>query len=476
VKISTLPEFASASEPASPFTPAAPAAEGSLFGSPSAGYSAPEAGAGYAASSNGAEADVFSAPATTPVAPAMADLFASPAEPREPAAPGPSVSSFGGFDAPVTSDPFGGRSGGNGSVIPASGLTGQRHENSVLFSLSNLEALAKPSPAPSPAIVTRPSASPGGTTEGSGLIDIRAMASMTLGSSSPGGGSAFESNDLPAFSAPQFSPVAPVLLPVSSSSGTPKWAIALLAVLGVLIIGLVALAIKLFSGSSAPPVATAPAPVAPVVAPAPTAPNPPPARAQEPPPTPPPAAGEKLPPREPAAAPAAVAQKSDRGSSKSGGRSSAGGKKGPGKTEPTERPVAALPSPTARPEKPEAPAKPKDDLERLLEQAGGGRSRPSRQEEDAPKPSAKADPLGREDVVRGMKAIDPKAHECFVQYKVPGIVNVKIAVNPGGKVTKVDVTGKFAGTPSGSCVEAAVKTAKFPPNPGQSFDYIVPLR
>jgi len=60
--------------------------------------------------------------------------------------------------------------------------------------------------------------------------------------------------------------------------------------------------------------------------------------------------------------------------------------------------------------------------------------------------------------------------ECFNQYKVAGIANVSISVAKGGRIASATVTpGKFAGTPSGACVEAAAKTAKFPPCEAMSF-------
>ena len=43
---------------------------------------------------------------------------------------------------------------------------------------------------------------------------------------------------------------------------------------------------------------------------------------------------------------------------------------------------------------------------------------------------------------------------------------VKLTVAPSGRVSAATVTGKFAGTPSGSCVESAVKSAKFAPSAG----------
>lgn len=70
-----------------------------------------------------------------------------------------------------------------------------------------------------------------------------------------------------------------------------------------------------------------------------------------------------------------------------------------------------------------------------------------------------------------MKAVQPRVKECYNQYKVPGIANVSIAVSKGGRIASASVSGKFAGTPSGSCVEAAAKTAKFPPCEAMSFPW-----
>jgi hypothetical protein len=84
--------------------------------------------------------------------------------------------------------------------------------------------------------------------------------------------------------------------------------------------------------------------------------------------------------------------------------------------------------------------------------------------------------LPREEVVKGMNAVLPRARDCYNQYKVPGLAMVKLTVAPSGRVSSATVTGKFAGTPSGSCVESAVKSAKFAPSSGLTFDYPVPLR
>ena len=381
------------------------------------------------------------------------------------------------------------RGGGNGSigVVQPSGLTGQRHENSVLFSLANLEALAKPNQ--SPMSLPRAGVAPvsnSTTTEGSGLIDIRAMANMTLGGVSSKNDS--RGDDLPAFSAPQFSPVAPVLLPMGSSS-TPRWAIVVLSVLGLAIVALGVVVVKMFTAAppTAPAVAPAATPIPPPAAAPPAAAKPP---AADPPATPPPLANEALPPREPAAGKSPVATETAPGD-----RPGARANRPPGVRRvgpagrntglpPLDRPVAAASSaPVGRPPS-DAPRKPKDDIEALLEAASGNRRSPppaaaARRDEEEPvvtRVSDKAPPLERDEIVRGMTAVMPRARECYNQYKVPGVATVKITVSPAGRVSVATVTGRFAGTPSGGCVENALKTARFPPSAGRTFDYVVPLR
>ncbi len=88
-------------------------------------------------------------------------------------------------------EPFGGATHGSSAgamgAAPAR-MTGQRNENSVLFSLSNLQQLASrggsaaessPAPAMAQAAAGSPAAGSGAAGEGSGLIDIRALAKST---------------------------------------------------------------------------------------------------------------------------------------------------------------------------------------------------------------------------------------------------------------------------------------------------------
>jgi hypothetical protein len=121
---------------------------------------------------------------------------------------------------------------------PAGGspaMTGQRNENSVLFSLSNLQSLA--SGGGGPATPSAPAAAAGGgggggggakpgyaTAKGggSGLVDIRAMAAATSTGDKKDDGDEGFSFASPSVAAPLSA--APVLMPVADS-GRPKWLI-----------------------------------------------------------------------------------------------------------------------------------------------------------------------------------------------------------------------------------------------------------
>jgi hypothetical protein len=352
-------------------------------------------------------------------------------------------------------------------------LTGQRHENSVLFSLSNLQSLAMPSP--------KPAASMGGgpvpTTEGSGLIDIRAMAANS-GAARPAdgriGGSTAD-DDLPAFGS--FSPAAPVLLPLPSGSGPPKWIYAVI----VAMIGLVGvvgyLAFKVIMPKPAPVVVVqappAPAPAEPaktVVAAketgagvkAPAIPD------------------DKLPPREGAEG-ASAKEGGDKGkeksSSSSRSKSKREGKKSGASEESTKKGAA---SPTTGPLPAEPPKPAKGSLEDLINgatktQTGGG-GRPKVSSDGDKGGGESAGPLARGAVVSGMNAVKPKVQECYNQFKVPGMATFNFTIGKNGKVSSSTVTGKFAGTPTGACVEKAIKAATFPPSDGLSASYAFPLK
>jgi len=433
------------------------------------------------------------------------DLFApqAAAEPEDqfsaaPTAVAGSGMGLGGFGMGAPLGGGGGMFGNVAAEAPAASaggaaMTGQRSENSVLFSLSNLEALAAPKSMAVPSFGGGGPASAGAPpADGSGLIDIRAMASMTLGKprSAPnfsnfgdlGGGSSGGLGDLPSFSSAPMSPVNAPLLPGSSgnSGGMPKWVIAVVGV-GVLVIGALAFTIIKLLNNAPPalaPVAEAPVRESPTTAPAET----PAPRAAAPDPTPPPVAVAEAPPPaearpadEPKAAKPSGGSKHGSSSSKKPAASKAVAAAAPAAREPERAPEpAAKPSP--------APKKGNDSLDDLLSGALGG-SKPSAPSGGSREPAAaapagkKAGPLSKSDIVKVMSGVMPKAKACYDQYKVPGMANVNVKVEGSGKVSMATVSGKFAGTPSGICVERAIKSAKFPASDdGMTFPYPVPLR
>lgn len=223
-------------------------------------------GASMVASGDEAGAAMFGGPALDdPLADAgdPADLFTAQASGERP---------------PVDDGGLFGDAGGDGGLFGASEpmaaapepvderLTGQRNENSVLFSLNNLASLASDSPKPSASPSSSssgPSMGAGQTTanqDGSGLIDIRAMASMYMGDS-PGGAAAVSSgggiDDLPVFSQPSIAAASPVLMPVAAPSGGNKVMVALIAGIGALVLVAVILLILVLRGGDDEEVAAA---------------------------------------------------------------------------------------------------------------------------------------------------------------------------------------------------------------------------
>ncbi len=167
---------------------------------------------------------------------------------------------------------FGGAGSSSGKAAPAGGgiasMKGQRGENSVLFSLNNLAALASDSPkaSASPSSSAASSSSSMGAAqmgggEGSGLIDIRSMASAYLhpgqkaGAAKPGG-NVGSMDDLPVFSTAAFSEPAVIIPSMGGmgmgSRGSNKMMYILVAAVGALaLIAVVLVVVMLKKGTPA---------------------------------------------------------------------------------------------------------------------------------------------------------------------------------------------------------------------------------
>ncbi len=87
------------------------------------------------------------------------------------------------------------------------------------------------------------------------------------------------------------------------------------------------------------------------------------------------------------------------------------------------------------------------------------------------KPKLDKKELSGDDFKKGMSAVGKKAQGCYKGNQ--GTVSFKVTIAPSGSVSKVAVSGAFAGTPEGDCVQKAVQGASFPPWDGgpQSFTF-----
>jgi len=105
----------------------------------------------------------------------------------------------------------------------------------------------------------------------------------------------------------------------------------------------------------------------------------------------------------------------------------------------------------------------------LLKEAGV-----SDQKKDT-KPKLDKKSLTGDDFKKGMGSVEAKAKGCYKGTQ--GTAMVKLTVAPSGSISKITVSGDFAGKPEGSCVQSALKGATFPPWDGgpQSFTYSVLL-
>jgi serine/threonine protein kinase len=112
-----------------------------------------------------------------------------------------------------------------------------------------------------------------------------------------------------------------------------------------------------------------------------------------------------------------------------------------------------------------------DLLRETGKQKGGGGTG-----EKSTKRPVKLVTLEQADIVVAMKGAQPKVQACADRFKQSGTAVAKISVAAGGKVDKALVTGKLAGTPAGACVEAAARSAKFPPCEAMIFPWPFTLR
>lgn len=141
---------------------------------------------------------------------------------------------------------------------------------------------------------------------------------------------------------------------------------------------------------------------------------------------------------------------------KSGGD---GGKPVRSESSPSNSGAAAAAAPSA----PVSKGKASSELDELL----GGGSAPAKKPA-ASKPAATApasssgggEVLSREQVQNGLNAVAPGVKRCGQGQT--GTITIQVVISAAGRVAKATPTGSFAGTPIGACAARAVQSARFP--------------
>ena len=373
----------------------------------------------------------------------------------------------------------GGSVGGElaGDVKP---MTAQRNENSVLFSLKNLTDLASTGPSKAPSsggsggsgghAPVKSAFTSGGGEGSSGLIDIRAMAATVgVGGAKPASSSSSD-DDLPVFSAASFgAPSAGMLLPtVATQEKSNKVLFALIAVVGLLAVAAIVMVVVVLKsnkgeGEGGKDKMAAATPGGEEKTPGAT---------PTPPTTPPGAMAGATPPTTPTDGMAAVGEKPkdekepvkepERATKPKGERATK-----PRETKTVDREEEETPAP-----KPAATKKPAcDEVACLVDsslpccKSGGSSSGSSGGSSGGGGGggggSNLPEQLDRSAIQSGIASVRGRVQSCNDKFKQAGQVNVRFVVSPSGSVESASVSGKFAGSPTGSCVESAIESAKF---------------
>jgi hypothetical protein len=80
-------------------------------------------------------------------------------------------------------------------------------------------------------------------------------------------------------------------------------------------------------------------------------------------------------------------------------------------------------------------------------------------------------------VQSAMGRMKPVVRNCFDRFNEPGVLRVRLTVQPSGTVTG-SIVGSFSGTATGRCAAPGIKALRFPrfSGPAITFDYPFSLR
>jgi predicted Zn finger-like uncharacterized protein len=397
-------------------------------------------------------------------------------------APTPTENEGSPLAASAAADAGSGAAGvGAGAVAAAAPqkMTGQRNENSVLFSLSNLQQLASrgggsAAESASPAL-SQPQASggaqagPQAAAEGSGLIDIRALAKSTT----PGTKTAPSQSvdDLLAIGTGAGGTLGAPLLgpaPLETSDGN-RWlwiagaAIAVIAIVGA------GVGVGMALGGSEDDALEIAAPVpTPVASESSTSAN---------------EIAEPEAPVEPeqeaavvdieAEEPVAAATLEEPEATKAPERAAPRTRSSSSSAQRRQR--------TASASRQEAPPKRKsNNLDALMDEVVGGSSSPSKPQPTRSTSSSSGSSLpdapSRNDVKTALQGVSGAVKSCRADTGGTATVDVTFSGKTGRATGAKVASGPFKGTPVGSCIESAVKRARVPRFKQSSFKVTFPYR
>lgn len=91
---------------------------------------------------------------------------------------------------------------------------------------------------------------------------------------------------------------------------------------------------------------------------------------------------------------------------------------------------------------------------------------PAATDPDAPSPAM---------IKQAVKPVIEGAKACYAKFKVAGKGKLKMAIGPDGHLTEYEQQGDFANTPTGACIDLAVKNATFPSSKKPRTAVAVPI-
>jgi hypothetical protein len=90
----------------------------------------------------------------------------------------------------------------------------------------------------------------------------------------------------------------------------------------------------------------------------------------------------------------------------------------------------------------------------------------------------KADALSMTMIKDAMKPVVLAANQCYSQFAISGNAKLKLTVSGDGTIAKYEQQGDFVGTPTGECIDKAIKNVSFPrtKKPSTSFAFPIQLK